>query len=305
MARLFGCAVAIGITSFVGCGARVYRPPIAVNTADLKIENERVADAFGASPQTPLPARVAVYARTEALAQQIADALPGTQGIESAYVIHNYLMTGQPRWQPMYGYGYGNKPPEFDLEEIRIAAARAHCDVLVVVDSGSRVRAKANAWTALSPLLITNLMTPFLKATDEAYLDTSVFDVRNGYLYGQVVAEEQNERGPVTLYALERAEPRDALMETLIAQTRDEVGDLLWHHLMTDRADRADQPDPPTAQPPAPPPAPVQVQPVQIVPIQVQPVPAPPVPARSAPSPAGPARTAPISSPPPPPAPSE
>lgn len=211
---------------------RVYHPPPVITPeAQLQVDGPEVASALDAVGQTPLPARVAVFARDEELAQQLASALPGLQGVADVYVIPGYLVDGESRWQPPY-YSVYRQPAPLDLQRLRELAAMAHCDVMLVVDHGFRERVYPNAWVALSPLLAPALFAPMMRVLDQSYLDASMFDVRNGFLYGQISAEQHEERGPITIYALELPSVRAAQLEALVDDARAQISDLLWHHLL-------------------------------------------------------------------------
>jgi hypothetical protein len=236
-----------GITALfaaVGCGKHGY-PEAAVQSrvfhpgepGEIVLESDAPPE-LSAIPRTPLPARIAVWSLDPKIAQQVADSLDGLQGVADTYVVQGYLLDGRPRWTspyPAYGYSPYNRPPQpIDLEKLRAVAAMAHCDVLILADHAYQQQTRANAWVALSPLLLPMLFTPFLHTTDRTYLDVHVIDVRTGYLYGQVSTDGEGERGPVTLYTSASHAPIEAQLEVLLTKNRDEISDLLWWHLMTE-----------------------------------------------------------------------
>ena len=129
-------------------------------------------------------------------------------------------------------YGIYRQPTPLVLQQLRSLAAMAHCDVMLVADHGFKERVYPNAWAVLSPLLVPALFTPMMRVEDESYLDASMFDVRNGFLYGQISAEQHEERGPITIYALEPPSVRTAQLGSLVDEAREQISDMLWHHLL-------------------------------------------------------------------------
>jgi hypothetical protein len=227
-------ALVLGVVGFFGAGADVYRPP-PISVDGRQVEEGRIEQALLGAPQTALPAQVAVHARDEAVADALVAALPEAQAIAGAHAVQRYLLDGRSRWPAPYTY-YPQPEERFDADDVRVEAARAHCDVVAIADRGTRRTGRPNGWVVLSPLLITNLMTPLLRVTEESYLDVWVIDVRTGFLYGQVRAEQRETRGPATIYAFEKPDALDAQLAELVAEVRDKVGDLLWQHLMTAEA---------------------------------------------------------------------
>jgi hypothetical protein len=235
---------AIALVAAVGCGqhsrpvpaveSRVFHP---VDPAEI-VQQAEFPPELSAIPQTPLPARIAVWALDEGLAQEVADSLEGLQGVADTYIVRGYLLDGRPRWSSPYpGYAYSPyyRPPQpIDLEKLRSVAAMAHCDVLILADHAYQQHMRANGWTVFTPLLLPMLFVPFLHTTDHSYLDLHVIDVRTGYLYGQVSSEQKGERGPVTIYTSASHRPIEAQVEALLEKNRDEVSDLLWWHLMSE-----------------------------------------------------------------------
>jgi hypothetical protein len=85
------------------------------------------------------------------------------------------------------------------VKKLRLLAARANTDVLVIVDHGYR-NMGANGLVGLNVLLLPILFVPFLDASVKGYAEAFVIDVRNGYLYGHVVEEDQRGSSYATIY---------------------------------------------------------------------------------------------------------
>lgn len=98
------------------------------------MDGEPIASALDAVGQTPLPSRVAVFARDEDLAHRMAAALPGLQGVADTWVVPRYLVDGVPRWSTPYGYPRYDTPAPLDLVHLREFAAMAHCVEASLVD---------------------------------------------------------------------------------------------------------------------------------------------------------------------------
>jgi hypothetical protein len=116
--------------------------------------------------------------------------------VVSTYRIPKLLVTGQRRFQePLWG----QPTPEVSVKKLRLLAARAHTDILVVFDHGWR-GGGVNGWVALNILLVPALFTPWLSNETESYAQAFVLDVRNGYLYGEPSAETKGGKGAVTVW---------------------------------------------------------------------------------------------------------
>jgi hypothetical protein len=222
----------------VGCAGRrapestveVFHPPPVVEG----LLSDPPVTGLDAEPRAPLPAQIAVYARSPEVAEELAEALQGLQGVHGTYVIPGYVVDGRSLY-PTWADSYGPRTP-LELDRLRELAAMAHCDVLVVADAAWRQEVRANAWVALSPLLLPVLATPFLRLEDHTSIDAHVLDVRTGHLYGRVAAELTEARGPTTIYATYRPELQRRQREALVDEVRAEVADLLWRHLLTPRS---------------------------------------------------------------------
>jgi hypothetical protein len=113
------------------------------------------------------------------------------------YRIPPLLLTGKrkfqetSRWEP---------PQEISVKKLRLLAARANADVLVVFDHGWR-GGGANGLAALNILVVPVFFVPFMSNEVESYAQAYVIDVRNGYLYGEVSVEKKSGDGFVNIYA--------------------------------------------------------------------------------------------------------
>jgi hypothetical protein len=186
---------ALGLSTLAGCGAS-YQPGRTAGfdlDASPQIDDDDIRKAFEARPQLPGTVRLAYYTFDPKVAGDLDALLAGVPGVSGVYRIPPLLVTGQRRFE-------AEAPREVTLKKLRLLAARAHADALLVIDHGYRARG-ANGFAALNVLLVPMLFTPFLDHRVEGYADAYLVDVRNGYLYGHV--SEDDRRGPAyaTIYA--------------------------------------------------------------------------------------------------------
>jgi hypothetical protein len=128
------------------------------------------------------------------------------------------------------------------MKSLRLIAARAHCDLVVVFDYGYRIERSVNGWAALNILILPALFTPQVDEEIESYVDAYVIDVRNGYLYGQTSDSTRNEESSLTIWSQAGERHVEAQWTRLIEATRERIGTVL--------AEPEDQAPPPSAEPP-------------------------------------------------------
>ncbi len=202
-----------------GCGGAAYQASggakFEVDGAGREIDDTDVAKAFEAHPQMSDRVRVAYYTFDDQHADDVDKMLGAVPGVTSTYRIPKLLVSGQRRYQEP---GYGQAAPETSVKKLRLLAARAHADVLVVFDHGWK-GGGVNGWVALNILLVPALFTPWLSNETESYAQAYVIDVRNGYLYGDANAETKGGKSAVTVWGDKPDDVADeqwpALLETV------------------------------------------------------------------------------------------
>lgn len=208
----------VGLSMLVGCGGAVYRPSEHAKfeiDATREVTDEDVEKAFEARPQLPESFKVAYYSFDTERTEDIEKMLTGVAGVVSVYRIPPLMTSGKRRnhranrWAP---------PEEVSVKKLRLLAARARADVLVVVDAGYE-QGEVNGLVALNALVVPIFFTPWLDRTAESYLEAYVIDTRNGYLYGHVVTEEEGGDAFSTIYA----DP-DEVVEAHWAKMRADMG---------------------------------------------------------------------------------
>jgi hypothetical protein len=196
---LRGAALA-GLLS-AGCSTAVHRPGLATAFdahAAREITDEDIRLAFGARPQLPERVRVAYFSNDPARDAEIEGAFASIPHVADVYRIPPLLVTGQRRFDEARPW---DPPREVGIHALRLLAARARCDALVVFDYGNRIERRANGYAAFNALLLPALFAPFLEARVESYLDAYVMDVRNGYLYRHVSASQRGEASRLTVWS--------------------------------------------------------------------------------------------------------
>lgn len=201
-----------------GCGGSVYRPPARVELDPAEeINDEDVKKAFEAKPQLRSSFHVAYYVNDAAKAAEIEAMLKGISSIKGTYRIPSLMASGQGRLDEGRSW---DAPKPVSVKKLRLLAARAHADVLLVFDAGHRTSVEPNGYAALNILLVPMLVAPWLDAKVESTLDAFVIDVRNGYLYGHAQGDEKTLLPEQTAWskASRRAEERQ--WSALVSATR-------------------------------------------------------------------------------------
>lgn len=217
-------ALSVAVALFAsGCHATSYHPgPATAFDAHpaREITDEDIRAAFGARPQLGDRVRVAYFSYDPARVDAIESAFRAMPRVEDVYRIPALLVTGHRRYDEPRPW---DPPREVNVHQLRLLAARARCDVLVVFDYGHRVERRPNGYAALNVLLVPALFAPFVDARVESYLDAFVLDVRNGYLYRHTSATERGEVTRLNIWS----EADRALIErqwtALLVETRREL----------------------------------------------------------------------------------
>jgi hypothetical protein len=185
-----------------GCGGGSYQPSRSTAfqiDAEAEIDDEAIRKAFEARPQMPASdIRLSYYTFDPEIASDLDKTLATIPGASSVYRIPPLLVTGQRRYQENYGY-YGQST-EVSVKKLRLLAARAKTDVIVIVDHGYRNNG-VNPLVALGWLVLPVFFVPFLDTVVKGYVETFVVDVRNGFLYGHLVQEDERGKAYATIYS--------------------------------------------------------------------------------------------------------
>lgn len=196
----------LSLTS-LACGGSVYQPSRVANfDADgaAEVNDEDVRKAFEAKSQLGEQLSVAYFSLDPSKGADIETAIRAVRGVTSVYSIPALAVTGQHRFDPAPGW-QAPAPAPISIKKLRLLAARAHCDVLVVVDYSRRTDVTVNAFAALNVLLLPALFVPFLDAKVASAVDAFVIDTRNGYLYGHVALAKEELAPRRTIYTVDDA----------------------------------------------------------------------------------------------------
>lgn len=212
--------VALAGLFLAGCTTSVHRPGLATAfdaQRAREVTDEDIRVAFGAHPQLPERVRVAYFSNDPARDAAIEGAFASIHDVAEVYRIPPLLVTGQRRFDEARPW---DPPREVGLHALRLLAARARCDALVVFDYGHRVERSANGYAALNALVVPVFFTPFLDARVESYLDAYVVDVRNGYLYRHLTASRQGDASRLTMWSEADRRLVESQWTDLLADTR-------------------------------------------------------------------------------------
>lgn len=208
-----------------GCGG-VYQPSrhasFQLDPAQ-EINDDDVRKAFEAKPQLPATFSLAYYSFDEQRIADIEALLKGVKGVRSIYRIPPLLITSKRRFQQSNPW---DPPDEVSVKQLRLLAARARADLLVIVDAGYRT-GSINGLMGLNLLILPIFFSPFLDNQVESYLDLYVIDTRNGYLYGHLSEDEQGGPEYATIYAEDASLLRRRQWQSLRAKAKARLAELI------------------------------------------------------------------------------
>jgi hypothetical protein len=221
------------LTVASGCGGTLYQPRrgVTLDPAD-EITDDEIRAAFGARPQLRRPMRLAYFAFDDARAAELERTLSELPGIEATYRIPALLTTGRRR----YDESLPGDPQPLSLRQLRLIAARAHCELLVVVDYGYKIDRNPNGLVVFSALLLPALFVPFVDAEIDSYMDAYLIDVRNGYMYGQLTSQEKGKQQWMTVWSTAEQRIVDAHWQQLLRGTRETIARVISDADETDPA---------------------------------------------------------------------
>ena len=197
MSRRFLFSFVLAATTFA-CGGSVYMPSRAANfepDGESQIDDHDVQKAFEAKPQWRDHFDVAYFDFDASKDADVEKALRAVPGVGSVYAIPPLEATGHHRFDET------PSSAPLGMKKLRLLAARAHCDVLVVVDYARKTDVTPNALAAFDVLLVPAFFLPFRDVKVESAVDAFVVDVRNGYLYGHVALTKKDSAPHQTIYA--------------------------------------------------------------------------------------------------------
>jgi hypothetical protein len=200
------------------CGQTLYQPgrAIRLDPSD-QVSDDEIRAAFGARPQLGGKLRVAYFAFDDKHAADLERTLGGLPGVEATYRIPELLVLGKRRFQAETP----DAAQPLSLRQLRLQAARARCQLLVVVDYGYKIDRSVNGWVWLNALVVPSLFVPFLDSDVQSYMDSYVIDVKNGYLYGQLNTHEQGQTKRQTIWSDADEDLVDVQWSTLLTATHD------------------------------------------------------------------------------------
>lgn len=159
-----------------------------------QIDDHDVQQAFEAKPQWRSDFNVAYFSFDESKNADVEKTLHAVPGVASVYAIPALEATGHHRFDE------AQSSAPLSMKKLRLLAARAHADVLVVVDYARRTDVTPNGLAALDVLLVPALFLPFRDVKVESAVDAFVVDVRNGYMYGHIALDKTDVEKHRTIY---------------------------------------------------------------------------------------------------------
>lgn len=200
----------VALPVLLGCGSTFYQPgrTVGLDPQDPRhIDDEAIRLALDSRPQMPASIQVAYFNLAPERDPHIEAMLDGVESVSGVYRIPPLMVTGQRRFDPQSVHG---SPQAVSMRKLRLLAARAQCDVLLVFDYGYRVTQSPNGWAALTPLIVPVFFAPFIDTEAESYLDAYIVDTRNGYLYAQLGESLAEQEDAATIWD----DPGEELIET-------------------------------------------------------------------------------------------
>jgi hypothetical protein len=187
----------------LACGGSVYQPSRVAHfdpDGAAEVDDEDVRKAFEAKSQLGDAINVAYFTFDPSKEADIEKAIRSVSGVSTVYSIPALAVTGQHRFEETSGW-QAPAPAPLSVKKLRLLAARAHCDVLVVVDYSRRTDVSVNGFAAFNVLLLPALFLPFRDVKVESAVDAFVIDTRNGYMYGHVALSKEARAPRETIYA--------------------------------------------------------------------------------------------------------
>lgn len=215
MTRRFGLftLVCLSLAALSGCGVLSSTPStLAVRDATDGLSEAELAALLETRPQVPDDYRLAWLAVAPGHDDALEAQLSGLPGQRDAVRLSPLVAAGRRRFDD-------GAHAEVSLQRLRLLAARAHADVLVIVDHGWRSTRSPNGWAALSVLLLPALFTPHVEADVESYVEATLIDVRTGTILAETSVSDAFHVANMTLWSSDDQQRAEAQIETLLAQT--------------------------------------------------------------------------------------
>jgi len=184
---------------------------------DHEVTDKDIRNAFKARPQLRGPLRVAFYSFDPKKVKEIKKRLKKIEGVRTVYAIPSLFVTGRRPFQDPRSMNRPTKPPS--AKKMRLLAARARCNVLMIFDYGHRIKRDLNWLSSFGFLLLPMLVLPHTSVTVDSYLTTYIMDVGNGYLYGQINASKRHRKRYTTIFSDWSKEKTLHAWKTMVSQT--------------------------------------------------------------------------------------
>lgn len=221
---VFSLFTSLALLALTGCGGVLSsrRSGFAVRDAHAvdDLSEAALSALIEARPTVGDGYRVAWLAVAPGHDEALATSLEGLPGQRDAHRLSPLVAVGRRRFDDA-------AESEISIGTLRLLAARAHADVLVVVDHGWRSSRAPNGWAALSVLLLPTLFTPHLDADVETYVEATAIDVRTGAILGETSTTGTLRISNMTVWSTDDEDRAEAQIDTLFETTRAQLAGVL------------------------------------------------------------------------------
>jgi hypothetical protein len=224
------CLPLLSLISLTACGTSVYQPARDAGfdlDPAFEINDQDIAKAFAARPQLPEKVRVSYYSFDDKHAPALAKTVESSKQVTDSYRIPSLLVTGKGRFDEPSPYPTTQHEPAPSIKKLRLLAARAKSDVLVMFDYGHRFSSEPNGWTATAVFIVPVFFAPMFDYQVESYLDTYVIDVKNGYLYAHLSSQAKDDADVEMLFSDVVDELLESQWTRIEQETRYKLAELL------------------------------------------------------------------------------
>jgi hypothetical protein len=221
---LFCLFTSLALLALTGCGGVLSSRRSGFSVRDAHavddLSEAALAALIEARPSVHDGYRVAWLAVAPGHEEALATSLEGLPGQRDAHRLSPLVAVGRRRFEE-------GSESEISIGTLRLLAARAHADVLVVVDHGWRSSRAPNGWAALSVLLLPTLFTPHLDADVETYVEATAIDVRSGAILGETSTTGTLRVSNMTVWSTDDEDRAEAQIDSLFETTRTQLVEVL------------------------------------------------------------------------------
>ena len=181
------------ISLLLGCGRVRVHHLGGLAGFELDPESEVKEPVLGRSIDSPPrfepPLKVAYASLDPARLDAIHEMLESLPQVSETYAIPSLLIVGQPSLEVP------------SIKKMRLMAARARCDLLIIFDYAHRARSRTNWLAWFNVLLLPFLASPYLDEELDSFLEGHLMEVRTGQVFAQVTVQEHGAKAYSNIYS--------------------------------------------------------------------------------------------------------